>query len=203
MQAEVLRRNIQCLYHFTKIENLPSIMANGILPRGHLDNLGLAYQFNDEIRLDGHLGASSLSIEHPNYKMFWRLRMLSATQQWVVLGVQRNILWEKDCAFCHENAASAQVTSIPIAQRRTLQAFNNMFAEVPNKPTRAALRLQDKFPTNPQAEVLVFDVIEPRYLVSVVTNDFRLVPQLRQDCRNVHVVNHPHYFSARFDHQAW
>ncbi|WP_018986842.1 DarT ssDNA thymidine ADP-ribosyltransferase family protein [Methylophilus methylotrophus] len=155
MQAEVLRRDIQCLYHFTKIESLPSIMTNGILPRGHLDNLGLPYQFNDDIRLDGHLGASSLSIEHPNYKMFWRLRMLSTTQQWIVLGVQRNILWEKECAFCHENAASAQVANIPIAQRKTLQAFNNMFAEAPNKPTRAALRLPDKFPTNPMLKVLL------------------------------------------------
>ena len=156
MQQEATRRNIQCLYHFTKIENLSSIMARGIIPRGQLDNSGLAYEFNDHVRLDGHLGASCFSIEHPNYKMFWMLRLADQAQQWVVIGVQRNVLWEKDCAFCHENAASSNVSTIPIAERKSLAAFNRMFDAVPGKPTRAELRLADCFPTNPQAEVLVF-----------------------------------------------
>lgn len=203
MQEAVLRRNIQALYHFTRLENVDSIMRSGIVPRNQLDQQNIEYQFNDTVRLDCQEGASSFSIEHPNYKMFWRLRMENSEQSWVVIGVKRNILWEKDCAFCHENAASANVTRIPITERRGAVAFERMFAPVNGKPDRAALRLADKYPTNPQAEVLVFDIVEPSYILCIACANTELKDELKQRYPEFHVVKHSPYFSYRHDYEAW
>lgn len=180
-------------------------MANGITPRNLLDKQGIKYKFNDHIRLDAQEGTSSFSIEHPNYKLFYRLRKESEDmkQEWVVIGVQRNVLWDKVCAFCHDNAASASVTAIPIEQRKTMEAFKNMFKPITGKPSREELRLSDAFPTNPQAEVLVFDVVEPKYILSLVCQNDNLKDKLKINFPNVHVVRHMPYYGPRHDHKAW
>lgn len=205
MREAVTKRNIQSLYHFTKLENIASIMKNGIIPRNLLDKQGVEYKFNDNIRLDAQEGSSSFSIEHPNYKLFYRLRKESEAkkQEWVVIGVQRNVLWDKDCAFCHDNAASANVTSIPIAQRKTINAFESMFRPLTGKPSRAELRLPDSFPTNPQAEVLVFNTVEPKYLLTLACENDKLKIELKKNYPNVNVIKYEHYFMPRFDHRAW
>lgn len=205
MRAAVTNRNIQTLYHFTKFENIDSIMKNGIVPRNILDKQGDEYKFNDCIRLDAQEGSSSFSVEHPNYKLFYRLRKESEAkkQEWVVIGVQRNVLWDKDCAFCHDNAANASVTAIPIEQRKTLMAFENMFKPFTGKPSRADLKLSDAFPTNPQAEVLVFNTVEPKYILSLICENDKLKNELEIKYPNVHVIKYEHYFMPRFDHKAW
>ena len=81
------------------------------------------------------------------------------------------MLWEKDCAFCVSNAASNEVTCIPISYRKGLAAFNKLFEEIDGKPTRAELGISVYCPTNPQAEILVFDCIEPKYIIGAITQN--------------------------------
>ena len=97
--------------------------------------------------------------------MFWAIRRDNPDVEWIVLVISASILWEKECAFCKENAASANVTCIPIGDRKGLNAFNSIYEEFPQKPSRIELGIPPKFPTNPQAEVLVFDTIEPDYIL--------------------------------------
>ncbi len=160
IKTEVQKREIKHVLHFTKIENLPSIIQNGLLPRANLDSCNIAYHHNDEIRVDYCENASCLSISFPNYKMFYSYRMNDASQEWTVISLSPRLLWEKDCAFCYSNAASFDISSIQIADRKKPEAFLKMFDEFEEYPKRSELRIKNCCPTNPQAEVLVFEVIE-------------------------------------------
>lgn len=55
----VSQRNIKLLIHFTRVENLQSILENGLLPRSNFEELGAEPLTNDKVRLDGFLGATT------------------------------------------------------------------------------------------------------------------------------------------------
>lgn len=203
MQVEVERRNIKYILHFTKIENVGSIIENGLIPRSNLEVQGTELTFNDLYRHDGQKGASCLSISHPNYKMFYSLRQRDNTQKWVVVAFKRDVLWVKDCAFCHENAASNNVKAIPIQQRKGLAAFQKMFDPILGKPNRESLGLPEYCPTNPQAEVLVFGAIEPEYILGVITPDKQTETELKVLYPNVEFVFDEDFYRPRFDHEHW
>lgn len=203
MENEVKSRSIDYVWHFTKIENVDSVLANGLIPRAMLEAQGAGVAYNDQYRMDGQRTANCLSIGHPNYKMFYSLRCQDPNQKWVVVAFKSEILWLKDCAFCHENAASNNVTAIPIQLRKGVAAFNRMFDPVAGKPDRATLKLPDDCPTNPQAEVLVFDTLEPQYIRGVITPDKQTELDLKARHPNVEIVYHRAFYSARLDHEHW
>jgi len=122
---------------------------------------------------------------------------------WVVLVIKKSILWSKDCAFCQTNAASSSVTSIDIEKRKGFDAFVSIFQEKEGIPSRSELKIKDNCPTDPQAEVLVFDDIEPRLIVGALTSSENQAKLLR--------VQYPDYlfkyvraaFSPRKDYKHW
>jgi hypothetical protein len=203
MQNEVKNRSIEYLWHFTKVENIDSILTNGLIPRGTLEQQGTNVAYNDQNRFDDEKGANCLSLGHPNYKMFYSLRCQNTAQQWVVLGIKPEILWIKDCAFCYENAASLNVTSIPIEQRKGLQAFQHLFTAAAGKPDRASLKLPDDCPTNPQAEILAFSVIEPQYIIGAITPNKDLETQFKTQYPNFEFIYHRAFYYARLDYEHW
>lgn len=203
MENKVKSRDIRCVWHFTKIENVDSILANGLIPRSSLEAQGVAVAYNDQYRFDGHKNANCLSIGHPNYKMFYSLRCQDTNQSWVVIAFKPEILWLKDCAFCHENAASNNVTAIPINLRKGVAAFERMFDPVAGKPDRATLKLPYDCPTNPQAEILVFDTIEPQYIIGVITPDEQSEQILKEKYQNFHFRYRQVVYSARLDYEYW
>ena len=203
MQQVVGRRAINHIWHFTRVENLASILAEGIVPRSELDQRAQAPLVNDAYRFDRQREASCFSIGHPNYKMFYSLRMQHPGSRWAVVACHSRVLWLKDCAFCHENAASNSVTAIPIDQRKGENAFERMFSEIDGKPTRAALRLTEDCPTNPQAEVLVFGTVEPVFIVGAVCADATTVGQLSVQHPNFQFVYHRGHFMPRGDYAHW
>jgi hypothetical protein len=131
---------------------------------------GIAPNINDNCRLDHQRGASCLSIGFPNHRMFYKYRKEDEATHWAVLAVKPEVLWTKDCAFCQRNAADGLVSGIPINQRKTLAAFSAMYHEIEGERSRAEQKLKLHDPTHDQAEVLVFDVIEPELIVGVVFN---------------------------------
>ena len=112
MKNIVTQREIKFIWHFTRYENLDSILTNGLLSRKELLQSNTPFIYNDEHRLDRCENSVSCSIEFPNYKMFYPCRQNNSSQKWILIGVQSTILWDLDCAFCMENAASNSVTSI-------------------------------------------------------------------------------------------
>lgn len=203
MENAVKSRNIKYVWHFTKMENLNSILTNGLIPRALLEAHGAAVAYNDQYRFDNQKNANCLSIGHPNYKMFYSLRCQDPNQRWVVLAFKPEILWEKDCAFCHENAASNNVAGIPVQYRKGVHAFQRMFAPVAGIPDREVLKLPDDCPTNPQAEILVFGIIEPQYIIGAITSDKQSEQVLKTTYPDFDFLYHKALYFPRFDYEHW
>jgi hypothetical protein len=207
MRAAVEGREIERLIHFTRFENLNNILQHGIRPRQLLDASGEEYIFNDDLRLDGCLDAVSLSISFPNYKMFYPYRCQDYSKMWAVLRLSPSILWEKDCAFCWQNAASAAVTCVPLCERRGRNAFLELFANKDGFPRRENTQIPNHYPTHPQAEVLCFDTIEPQYIerVDIQTrfNPNQLFAQIATNVPGRAYWYDDELFNGRFDYRHW
>lgn len=158
---------IPYLVHFTHVKNLQPILEHGIRSRNWVEANSTPGQFvtNDEQRLDGYPNAVSLSISFPNYAMFYKYSRKNRSK-WVVLLISTEVLWELDCAFCRENAASSSMKEFTLDSLRSPQAFEQMFANWVEK-SRTDLQIPLHFPTHPQAEVLVFEDIQSKYILEV------------------------------------
>ncbi len=203
MKDAVKEKKIEYIWHFTRLSNIDSILKYGLISRQDLENSGMQSDFNDDYRLDCQKNAICCSLGHPNYKMFYSLRQNNPDVKWVVLGIKPSVLWEKDCAFCVSNAASNEVTCIPISYRKGLAAFSKLFEEIDGKPTRTELGISDYCPTNPQAEILVFGRIEPEYIIGAITQNKATETELKTKYTNWEFLYHRALFSARKDYQHW
>ena len=209
IRSIVEERGIAHLCHFTRVENLASILANGLVPRSRLEEENVQYVYNDDYRFDGCLNASCLTISFPNYRMFYPLRCSDDSKDWVVIRLNSRALWEKECAFCNNNAACGTVTSVPLEQRKNPQAFQSLFEDTTGMPSRVTTGVRQNFTTNPQAEVLIFDVVEPDFIVDV---NFRNKQNINDaNAINGIIGNFPHFqywlneslFSYRSDYTHW
>lgn len=204
LESFVNARGIEYILHFTRIENLDSILANGLIPRDELERTEMNSIFNDAHRYDNCRNALCCSIGHPNYKMFYSLRTNNPDTEWCVIGIKKDVLWNKNCVFCVENAASNNVTSIPINQRKGLQAFMKLFDEIENKPARNILDIPDYCPTNPQAEILVFDRIDSNDIVGVVFQSKQRADEYtRRYNWEDFFIYHRAFFCPRKDYEHW
>lgn len=167
LKRTVKEYGIKYLVHFTKAENLPSIFQHGLLSVDELDNRELSYEYNDQHRFDNCSDAICVSIQFPNYRMFYKYRDEDQDIDWVVLGIKKSVLWKKECAFCIENAANSNISRINIKDRMGVEALRSLYDEFPGKPSRQRLGIDQVFTTNPQAEVLVFDNIEVDNILGV------------------------------------
>lgn len=163
----VSSRRISRLLHFTRIDNLENILKFGLLSRVDLDMLSIEYQFNDGLRLDHHLEAVSLSIAHPNCKMFFKYRR-ELEGDWCVIGVSPAVLWERDCLFCRHNAADGVISRIPNEELRRAESLESMFEEIDGYKSREQQRLNSFDPTDEQAEILVLNSVPVEYIDEVV-----------------------------------
>lgn len=203
MKSAVEKRGIKFVYHFTRLENLGGILSSGIILRATLESNGAAVNYNDPYRYDDCTDASCFSIGFPNYKMFWGLRKDNPGKEWVVIACKPDILWLKDCVFCYENAASDTVTSIPLKDRKGVDAFERLFSPAEGKPSRKELGLSDHIPTNPQAEVLVFGIVEPKYIAGVICQKESAKERLEKAYPNFAFERNQAAFNARKDYASW
>lgn len=142
------------------------------------------------------------SIGWPNYKLFYRFRRNDPNVKWIII-IHPSVLWEKDCAFCVSNAASNEVTCIPIAERKGLAAFEKLFEDIDGKPTRTELRIPDCCPTDPQAEILIFEIIEQQYIIGAFTEDKKTEIKLKKKYPDLDCLSKPKSFSYRPDYKYW
>lgn len=202
MKETVEEIGIKWVYHFTQARNLESIFKYGILPISEQKATGVIASRNDLYRLDFCYEATSVSITFPNYKLFYKFRNRDSSIDWVVIAIHPDILWEKECAFCIDNAANSSVSQLAIAQRMGDSALKSMFDEFPNKPLRKDLGISRNCPTNPQAEVLVFDKIEPQYIAGLIFRNRTTLDKYSANIPVKSIVNSG-FFSARKDYKHW
>ena len=110
IQAEVEKRRITRLCHFTPSRNLGHIAADkeGILASRHLQESEKA-SFNptDIKRLDGYTDHVCCSIQYPNARYFKVARKREQLfLDWVVLFIRTDYLWRAGTKFCPRNAAA-------------------------------------------------------------------------------------------------
>lgn len=203
MEEFVKNRNIKCLTHFTQAENLESIIENGILSVDMLERDGLAFERNDLGRYDDLLNTISCSVSFPNYKYFYRLRMSDPTKDWAVIAFKPSLLWEKECIFCNENAARSTVSNIPVQNRIGLDVFTKIFEDIPGVYNRKETGIPDRYTTNPQAEVLIPDKIESKYILGVFFEDYKTYNKYKNKLPKelIRVQGKP--FGPRMDHKEW
>ena len=206
IQQICLEHNITVLLHFTRVQNLRSILEKGLLDRSTLEAWAPEHQpeYNDNKRLEGYREAICLSISFPNYKMFYKYSQDSQAE-WVILLLASSVLWELDCAFCEDNAATRKVRWTPLAERKQASALAQMFTDC-DQVRRQDLQIPDNYPTNPQAEVLVFDPISPSYVNTVHFWSKAALQQWIENNENVDLrilrVNRQ-YFQPRKDWAIW
>lgn len=200
IQEFVSERGIKVLMHFTRARNLASILTRGLVPRNTLAQEGF-HEFNDQYRIDG-TDAVCLSIDFPNYKMFYGLQKDHADETWVIVCIHPQAMWDLDCAFCTANAASSSVTAIPLNQRRTLGAMQEMYADWPGK-ARSELNIPNNYPTNPQAEVLALNGVPRKYIVGVLTLNEATRLELMSKYPDVQMKTQAAFFSYRRDFAHW
>lgn len=162
----LMKNNIDTLFHFTRLSNLDSILKYGIYPRDKVNSVCQSVIFNDQHRYDKRTNTSSLSISFPNHLMFFKYRMLDKNTQWVVIGLDASILYKKNCLFCFTNAASKMISNLPDRDLQGIEALEKLFV----RHNSLENNLPMNFPTDPQAEVLVFDIIEPKYIKFIHTD---------------------------------
>lgn len=180
--TEILKnRRIDTLTHFTRVENLSNILSYGLYPRKKLQQGHFTFLYNDDYRYDGCENAVCTSIEFPNYKMFYSLRKNNPGTDWAVLILNASVLVNLKCAFCRTNAASEEMYQQALDEQKGTTAFLKLFEELHGGPSREYMSIPDWYPTNPQAEVLVFDIIPVEYIKCVAFNNRETLDKYKDD----------------------
>lgn len=202
----IATRNIPYLVHFTRIENIRSILKNGIAPRASLVS---GFHFNDEMRLDGFPESTSLSISFPNWQMFYRCRCAERNRgaNWVVLSLSTETLITHPCLFFPSNAANRRFQDDgheEFSIRMGLTGLNSMFPDDP-PGVREARGLPDKTTTDPQAEILVFDRVPPEQIgaISLMHSDANTEALIRRQMPTVRLNVGGKLFVPRADYKFW
>lgn len=197
IHQQCTNRNIQHLMHFTRIENVDSILQHGLISHAHLNGRGI---INDPERWDRRTQATCLSISHPNYRMFYKLRREHPNTQWAVLLLSPSIIWELHCGFTRLNAADALMARLGDEDIRGPEAFNQLFIDDAH---RRQWHLATHEPTNPQAEVLCFETIAPSYIMGIQTDLPSNRPFVDVNARPIPSSLNTALFRPRHDYAAW
>ncbi|MDI9691732.1 DarT ssDNA thymidine ADP-ribosyltransferase family protein [Acinetobacter baumannii] len=175
-------RGIEYLTHFTSIENLKSILKHGFLSRAELEKQEIKYTYFDHDRRDQKLNALSFSISFPNSAMFYSYRNRYPDNTWCLILLNSAVIYTKDCAYYPTNAASNQFRLKNVSQYKSYEALNALFADrVQNSQGilhRSSL-LKDQDTTDVQAEIMVFDNIQPEDIKHIFVNDDRVAEKLQ------------------------
>lgn len=200
IHSECARRNIDCLFHFTPVDHLDSILRRGLLVPSACAKQATGMKPNDTVRYDRQ-DAICLTVEWPNYKVFYPFRQKD-TRPWAVIAVQHRVLWEKRVCFNKTNAADNSMSGQSFEARQGLAKFLELFGDCCGK-IRADLKITDNFPTNPQAEVLCLDTIEPSYFMAVLLDNREAYERFKPAYPNVDIRLDDYYHSPRLDYEHW
>ena len=192
----IQERCIEYIFHFTREENIESIIKYGLVPRLVHDVNNVYACVNDEYRFDGRTDTNSLSIGFPNHRMFYRYRKLGEKDgfKWCIFVFKPEILYEKECLFCRTNAASHEIRSVRDSELKGFQALEAMFGE---KEIQKEMNLPLSFPIDEQAEVLVKDIIEPQYIHSIIFENKDLYYNYKSKYKNLDVRYDTSMFRSR------
>ena len=182
----IQQRKIQNLIHFTRFENLESILRSGFISRKILIEKKFYFEPNDTGRLDCKDDATCFSIEFPNSFLLNTFKKKYPHSKWVIIILNINLInhYSKK-HFCNRNAGGA-ASWVNSDNSKNWLAFESMFDERINSksPLRAEqFYLKDYLPTDVQAEILIEDIIDPQYIKCLL---FENIEDL-EACKNMFI----------------
>lgn len=210
------RRNIKFFVHFTRIENLSNILNNGLIPVSMQEKMRINSVHNDEQRLDSQLDCTSCSVTFPNYKLFYFFRKTKFPDaKWAIIVLNPDVLFSPDniVYFCPTNAASVLPKTSNLDELCYAKSFEDMFKQLittkeNKKIYRSSLKIADYMTTDPQAEILISDIIDKKHIFLIC---FRSETDY-EFCIDIHgasLFNRfeigilPELFSPRRDYAFW
>lgn len=199
---ELLKRDIKHLCHFTPLQNVPSILKHGLLPRSSLGKIIPKPLLNDNERWEQQLGASCLSISFPNYKMFFGCRERHKDRQWAVLLISTDVLTTNVCGFYFSNASRSCFERVRPQLYQTMEAFRGLFAASVETGIRSS-NIPSFYTTDPQAEVLIFGGIAPETILSIQVPTLHEVEKLTKLRIHNSIEVSNDYFVPRSDWKDW
>ena len=158
----VVDRGLTKLYHFTAVENLPSILRYGILSRSNMDNRGIKYLANDNLRLDNRPYLISCSIEYPNNTLLWKYKYESG-KDFCLIELDIQLLIE----IGKEKNSPARCSTANAAKRNGSSLLRISDIEYLFEGARDPL-LPTNYTTNEQAEVLIYKNIPVQYIKRII-----------------------------------
>lgn len=192
------RRNITCFTHFTRIDNLNSILDNGILSVYDLNHGNFEYCSSDKERMDNHLEEISVSVSYPNSQMLYsKIRNLGG--DWAVMELDPYFVLKRKCDFFKTNAASNFVKEIRQQRENNLSTyFEEMFAEKIDGE-RTQKDLPENFTTDEQAEIMVYRHISVYAIKAVHFQNENSIDQFSDKLKNLGIKydNSDYFFHAR------
>ena len=166
--AEIKRRGITRLCHFTTIDNLSSILRYGLLSRDHLLQNGLPFHFNDPSRFDGKTSHICLSVEHPNGYLLADYKSLSTlVDRFMILVIEPLVMTSAGTLFTPGNAATSGI-QMDSGLSGLQRLFSKKFLGRNGKPVVRKSQ-QPSCPTDIQAEVLIPHHIPRESILGIVT----------------------------------
>jgi|APSaa5957512493_1039668.scaffolds.fasta_scaffold23400_1 hypothetical protein len=192
-------RSIKRLCHFTKVANLPSILADGYIYatkelRGHAKTV-----YNDPSRADGHEDHVCCSIQYPNgYLLQKWTEAGEGSHEWAILCLDPAVM-RRVAKFCPVNASTASGRHL----QEGIDGLKKMFMKTPPskfKQYRGPNHLP-QCPTDLQAEVLVYGRIQwEKYVtglvVSSVASKNEVEKILHESGSGVRVINNQRFFDV-------
>lgn len=213
-------RNIKYLIYFTRIENLKSILQYGIIPQKlhSLMNIS-ATGNNSKKRHDFQVEGNGYSIEFPNYRLLSRLRENGNTaDRYVMLRLSAkdvliNTIGKQ--VYCIDNALTSSTKYgdgnldelfLPEYHKEGY-VYNDEYQKGIHN-YRDILNIPDNYTTNPQAEVEIRSIVEPKYIKQVVfenNNDKQSWLDSNGEYQNesVDFMVDSKLFGPRLDYQFW
>ena len=214
LTTEIKDRKIQFLTHFTRLENLASILTYGLLPADMLKAEGRTnfVKYNSPALPGIWQNAISFNISFPNYRLFYNLQEQRG-YDWVVLVFDINLLLQQP--FYYFIYPAANLINTPIFESeispklQSFEAFETLFADSENV-RRAFLQIPDSYPTHPQSEVLTFQPVSLNSLLEVhFYNEYKFNQWFLQNTPLVMTLDKDlwreslEYFSPRMDYPNW
>jgi hypothetical protein len=154
----IANRGIKSLLHFTKVENVPKILAHGLIPRRYLEfeaiRIAIRPDFADD-RTNDQRGHNLLSISFPDYLSFQRQRRKSKSS-WAILLLNPKLIIHHKCGF-EKTPSDSKHFDVD-------KGTNTAYALFGNTGLRTRLNLPRHFTTNPKSVVLELSVVPPSFI---------------------------------------
>lgn len=164
-----------------------------------MDDENIEYQYNDNVRFDNHKNFLSLSVEHPNYKMLHSIAPNEEKKENIaILEIDANILTESN-----RNMKCSKYNAAKDCGKYVKNLDKDNFKELFDENSRCS-NLEKKYPTDPQAEILIEGKVESSYIkkIFLYKNDENIINKCNESFKNKIEVSKDKYY-PRADYKNW